>query len=92
MREQTKKQFGNITCSLQWLKNYKMNPELLQLGGETKNNDIFVFQTYGFQHLRVNNVQNRSPDGLGKLIQQIQAPNMTDLVLANNGTVDKYTR
>jgi len=86
LREQIKKQFEHYLAPAM-VKRLQKNPELLQLGGETKT------MTYLFSDIRgftpISEQFKTDPQGLGKLINKYMTP-MTDLVLANNGTVDKY--
>jgi len=86
LREQIKKQFEHYLAPAM-VKKLQKNPELLQLGGETKT------MTYLFSDIRgftpISEQFKTDPQGLGKLINKYMTP-MTDLVLANNGTVDKY--
>jgi len=86
LREQIKKQFEHYLAPAM-VKKLQKNPELLQLGGETRT------MTYLFSDIRgftpISEQFKTDPQGLGKLINKYMTP-MTDLVLANNGTVDKY--
>jgi adenylate cyclase len=86
LREQIKKQFEHYLAPAM-VKKLQKNPELLQLGGETKT------MTYLFSDIRgftpISEQFKTDPQGLGKLINKYMTP-MTDLVLQNNGTVDKY--
>ena len=69
------------------VKKLQKNPELLQLGGETKT------MTYLFSDIRgftpISEQFKTDPQGLGKLINKYMTP-MTDLVMEKNGTIDKY--
>jgi adenylate cyclase len=86
LREQIKKQFEHYLAPAM-VKKLQKNPELLQLGGETKT------MTYLFSDIRgftpISEQFKTDPQGLGKLINKYMTP-MTNLVMENNGTVDKY--
>ena len=86
LREQIKKQFEHyIAPGL--VKRLQKNPELLKLGGETKT------MTYLFSDIRgftpISEQYKTDPQGLGKLINRYMTP-MTNITLANSGTIDKY--
>lgn len=86
LREQIKKQFEHYLAPAM-VKKLQKNPELLQLGGETKT------MTYLFSDIRgftpISEQFKTDPQGLGKLINKYMTP-MTDLVMDRNGTIDKY--
>ena len=86
LREQIKKQFEHYLAPAM-VKKLQKNPELLQLGGETKT------MTYLFSDIRgftpISEQFKTDPQGLGRLINKYMTP-MTNLVMENNGTVDKY--
>ena len=86
LREQIKKQFEHYLAPAM-VKKLQKNPELLQLGGETKT------MTYLFSDIRgftpISEQFKSDPQGLGKLINKYMTP-MTDLVMENEGTIDKY--
>ena len=86
LREQIKKQFEHYLAPAM-VKKLQKNPELLQLGGETKT------MTYLFSDIRgftpISEQFKTDPQGLGKLINKYMTP-MTDLVMEKNGTIDKY--
>ena len=86
LREQIKKQFEHYLAPAM-VKKLQKNPELLKLGGETKT------MTYLFSDIRgftpISEQFKTDPQGLGKLINKYMTP-MTNLVMENNGTVDKY--
>ena len=69
------------------VKKLQKNPELLQLGGDTKT------MTYLFSDIRgftpISEQFKTDPQGLGKLINRYMTP-MTDLVMQKEGTIDKY--
>ncbi len=86
LREQIKKQFEHYLAPAM-VKKLQKNPELLQLGGDTKT------MTYLFSDIRgftpISEQFKTDPQGLGKLINKYMTP-MTDLVMENEGTIDKY--
>ena len=86
LREQIKKQFEHYLAPAM-VKKLQKNPELLQLGGETRT------MTYLFSDIRgftpISEQFKTDPQGLGKLINKYMTP-MTDLVMERNGTIDKY--
>ncbi len=86
LREQIKKQFEHYLAPAM-VKKLQKNPELLQLGGDTKT------MTYLFSDIRgftpISEQFKTDPQGLGKLINRYMTP-MTDLVMRKEGTIDKY--
>lgn len=86
LREQIKKQFEHYLAPAM-VKKLQKNPELLQLGGDTKT------MTYLFSDIRgftpISEQFKTNPQGLGKLINRYMTP-MTDLVMRKEGTIDKY--
>ena len=86
LREQIKKQFEHYLAPAM-VKILQKNPELLQLGGDTKT------MTYLFSDIRgftpISEQFKTDPQGLGKLINRYMTP-MTDLVMQKEGTIDKY--
>ena len=86
LREQIKKQFEHYLAPAM-VKKLQKNPELLQLGGDTKT------MTYLFSDIRgftpISEQFKTDPQGLGKLINRYMTP-MTDLVMQKEGTIDKY--
>ena len=86
LREQIKKQFEHYLAPAM-VKKLQKNPDLLQLGGDTKT------MTYLFSDIRgftpISEQFKTDPQGLGKLINKYMTP-MTDLVMQNEGTIDKY--
>jgi len=86
LREQIKKQFEHYLAPAM-VKKLQKNPELLQLGGETRT------MTYLFSDIRgftpISEQFKSDPQGLGLLINKYMTP-MTDLVMQRNGTIDKY--
>ena len=86
LREQIKKQFEHYLDPRQ-VKKLQENPDLLQLGGETKTMTFFFSDIRGFTPISEQFKTN--PQGLGSLINRYMTP-MTDLVMKNDGTIDKY--
>ena len=86
LREQIKKQFEHYLDPRQ-VKKLQENPDLLQLGGETKTMTFFFSDIRGFTPISEQFKTN--PQGLGSLINRYMTP-MTDLVMKNEGTIDKY--
>ena len=86
LREQIKKQFEHYLAPAM-VKKLQKNPELLQLGGDTKT------MTYLFSDIRgftpISEQFKTDPQGLGKLINRYMTP-MTDIVMQKEGTIDKY--
>ena len=86
LREQIKKQFEHYLAPAM-VKKLQKNPELLQLGGDTKT------MTYLFSDIRgftpISEQFKTNPQGLGQLINRYMTP-MTDLVMRKEGTIDKY--
>ena len=86
LREQIKKQFEHYLAPAM-VKKLQKNPELLRLGGDTRN------MTYLFSDIRgftpISEQFKTDPQGLGKLINRYMTP-MTDLVMRKEGTIDKY--
>jgi len=86
LREQIKKQFEHYLDPRQ-VKKLQENPDLLQLGGETKTMTFFFSDIRGFTP--ISEQFKTDPQGLGSLINRYMTP-MTDLVMKNEGTIDKY--
>ncbi len=62
-------------------------PERLQLGGEMKDMTVLFADIRGFT--AISEQFKTDPTGLTKLINRFLTP-MTDMILARNGTIDKY--
>ena len=62
-------------------------PERLQLGGEMKDMTLLFADIRGFT--AISEQFKEDPTGLTKLINRFLTP-MTDMILARNGTIDKY--
>ena len=63
------------------------NPDKLQLGGELRTMTVMFGDIRGFT--TISERYKDDPQGLTQLINRFLTP-MTDAVLANNGTIDKY--
>ena len=86
LKQQIKKQFGTYLSPAMVLMLQK-NPELLKLGGETKELSILFADIRGFTP--ISEQYKTDPQGLTALINRFLTP-MTDLIMNNNGTIDKY--
>ena len=86
LKQQIKKQFGTYLSPAMVLMLQK-NPELLKLGGETKELSILFADIRGFTP--ISEQYKTDPQGLTSLINRFLTP-MTDLIMNNNGTIDKY--
>ena len=81
-----KKQFGTY-LSPAMVMILQKNPELLKLGGETKNLSILFADIRGFTP--ISEQYKTDPQGLTSLINRFLTP-MTDFIMARDGTIDKY--
>ncbi|MBM3263228.1 MAG: CHASE2 domain-containing protein [candidate division Zixibacteria bacterium] len=61
------------------------NPDLLQLGGQRRELTILFTDVAGFSTIS----ERLTPEGLVELLNEYLGA-MTELIMANNGTVDKY--
>lgn len=85
-KQQIKKQFGTY-LSKQLVEKLQKNPELLQLGGETKRMTFMFSDIRGFTP--ISEQYKTDPQGLTKLINRFLTP-MTNTILDHEGTIDKY--
>jgi adenylate cyclase len=69
------------------VKKLQQNPDLLKLGGETKELTFLFCDIRGFTPLSEKYQSN--PADLTKVINKFLTP-MTDIIMKNNGTIDKY--
>ena len=83
---QIKKQFGTY-LSKELVEKLQKNPELLQLGGETKKMTFMFSDIRGFTP--ISEQYKTDPQGLTKLINRFLTP-MTNTILDHEGTIDKY--
>lgn len=86
LRQQIKKQFGTY-LSPAMVEKLQKNPGLLKLGGETRTLTFMFSDIRGFTPISEKYKDN--PEGLTKLINRFLT-RMTNIVIANNGTIDKY--
>lgn len=86
LKQQIKKQFEHYLAPAM-VKKLQKNPDLLKLGGDTRELTILFSDIRGFTP--ISEQYKTDPQGLTKLINRYMTP-MTDIVMKNNGTVDKY--
>ena len=86
LRKQIKKQFEHY-LDPRMVKKLQKNPSLLKLGGETKTMTFMFSDIRGFTPISEKFKSN--PAGLTKLINRFLT-RMTDVIIANGGTVDKF--
>ena len=85
-KKQIKKQFGTY-LSPAMVEKLQKNPELLKLGGETRTLTFMFSDIRGFTP--ISEKYKGNPEGLTKLINRFLT-RMTNIVINNNGTIDKY--
>lgn len=85
-KQQIKKQFGTY-LSPAMVEKLQKNPELLKLGGETRTLTFMFSDIRGFTP--ISEKYKGNPEGLTKLINRFLT-RMTNIVINNNGTIDKY--
>jgi adenylate cyclase len=86
LKLQIKKQFEHY-LEPKMVKKLQKNPNLLKLGGETKELTFLFCDIRGFTPLSERYKSN--PADLTKVINKFLTP-MTDIIMKNNGTIDKY--
>jgi adenylate cyclase len=86
LRQLVKKQFEHY-LSPAMVKELRNDPSLLKLGGETRTMSYLFSDIRGFTPISEQFKTN--PQGLSELINRYMTP-MTDIVMDNKGTVDKY--
>ena len=86
LKLQIKKQFEHY-LEPKMVKKLQQNPDLLKLGGETKELTFLFCDIRGFTPLSEKYKSN--PAELTKVINRFLTP-MTDIIMKNNGTIDKY--
>ena len=69
------------------VKKLQRNPDLLKLGGETRELTLLFCDIRGFTP--ISEQFKTDPQGLTKLINRFLTP-MTDIIMTNEGTIDKY--
>jgi len=86
LKLQIKKQFEHY-LSPDMVKKLQKNPSLLKLGGETKELTFLFSDIRGFTPISEKYKSN--PQGLTVVINKFLTP-MTDIIMKNGGTIDKY--
>ncbi|CAB4140818.1 COG4252 Predicted transmembrane sensor domain [uncultured Caudovirales phage] len=86
LKQQIKKQFGTY-LSPDMVEKLQKNPELLKLGGETRELSIMFTDVRGFTTISEHYGQN--VQGLTMIMNRYMTA-MTAKILQNNGTLDKY--
>ena len=86
LKLQIKKQFEHY-LEPKMVKKLQQNPDLLKLGGETKELTFLFCDIRGFTPLSEKYQSN--PADLTKVINKFLTP-MTNIIMKNNGTIDKY--
>ena len=85
-KQQIKKQFGTY-LSPAMVEKLQKNPELLQLGGESKELSIMFTDVRGFTSISEH--YGKDVQGLTKIMNRYMTA-MTAKIIENNGTLDKY--
>ena len=85
-KQQIKKQFGTY-LSPALVEKLQKNPELLQLGGDTRELSIMFTDVRGFT--TISEHYGSDVQGLTKIMNRYMTA-MTSKILDNNGTLDKY--
>jgi adenylate cyclase len=85
-KQQIKKQFEHY-LEPKMVKRLQENPELLKLGGETKELTFLFCDIRGFTPISEKYQSN--PQGLTLVINKFLTP-MTEIIMRNEGTIDKY--
>ena len=86
LKLQIKKQFEHYLAPAM-VKKLQNNPELLKLGGDTRDMTFLFCDIRGFTPISEKYQSN--PQGLTKVINNFLTP-MTDIIMKNGGTIDKY--
>ena len=86
LRQQISKQFSTY-LSPKLVKQLQKNPEMLQLGGETKQMTYLFCDIRGFTP--ISEQYKTDPQGLTHLINRFLTP-MTDIIIQKDGMIDKY--
>ena len=86
LKLQIKKQFEHYLAP-DMVKKLQKNPELLKLGGETKRLTFLFSDIRGFTP--ISEKYKSDPQGLTVVINNFLTP-MTDIIMKNGGTIDKY--
>ena len=85
-RMEIKKQFEHYLAPAM-VKKLQKNPDLLKLGGDTRELTLLFCDIRGFTP--ISEQFKTDPQGLTKLINRFLTP-MTDIIMKNGGTIDKY--
>ena len=88
LRQQIKKQFGTY-LSPDMVNMLQKDPSLLKLGGERKEMTFLFMDICGFTPISEHYKNNDDPEGLVLLINEF-LNEMTNIILKNGGTIDKY--
>ena len=86
LKLQIKKQFEHY-LEPKMVKKLQQNPDLLKLGGETKELTFLFCDIRGFTPL--SEKYQKNPADLTKVINKFLTP-MTEIIMRNGGTIDKY--
>lgn len=86
LKQQIKRQFEHYLAPAM-VKKLQSNPGLLKLGGETKDLTLLFCDIRGFTP--ISEQYKSDPQGLTRLINRFLTP-MTDIIMKNEGTIDKY--
>ena len=86
LKQQIKKQFEHYLAPAM-VKRLQQNPELLKLGGETRELTFLFCDIRGFTP--ISEKYQSDPQGLTVVINKFLTP-MTDIIMKNGGTIDKY--
>ena len=86
LKLQIKKQFEHYLAPAM-VRKLQKNPELLKLGGDTRKLTLLFCDIRGFTPISEQFKTN--PQGLTELVNRFLTP-MTDIIMLNEGTVDKY--
>ena len=85
-KQQIKKQFGSY-LSPAMVEKLQKNPELLKLGGDTRELSIMFTDVRGFT--TISEHYGKDVQGLTKIMNRYMTA-MTSKIIENNGTLDKY--
>jgi adenylate cyclase len=86
LKQQIKKQFEHYLAP-SMVAQLQKNPELLKLGGETREMTFMFSDIRGFTP--ISEKYKNNPAGLTRLINRFLT-RMTDIIIANGGTIDKF--
>jgi len=86
LKLQIKKQFEHYLAP-DMVKKLQKNPELLKLGGDTRDMTFLFCDIRGFTP--ISERFQSDPQGLTKVINKFLTP-MTNIIMKNGGTIDKY--